>query len=320
MFLITGATGNVGRHLVTLLLEAGAQVRAVTRDPEHAGLPADVELVGLDLKSDPAAGAGILQGVHAVFLNPAAVRDPQQFLNAAQDAGVRRVVLLSAMPVRDDLPLEQQPGFIARRHKMIEMEIEASGMEWTHVRSNMLMSNAFFEIAPQIVKGNTVRQAYGLSNSAPVDERDIAAVAAQALLSDAHVGKCYEVTGPESLTERDKVSIIADAIGRDLEFEELTRDQAREVLLATFPVQHSNGAALEHVETVLTYSADSVGVPARVTDTVPRLLGRKAHSYREWAASRAQEFPPAPMTPALPQQWAGSAATAPLASGAAVTS
>ncbi|NWL10390.1 hypothetical protein DM793_03610 [Paenarthrobacter nitroguajacolicus] len=295
MILVTGATGNVGRELVNILVAQDVPVRALTRDVGSSNLPEEVEVVVADLKEDPTSVRKVLEGVHSIFLNPAAVRDPSELLAHAKDLGVEHIVLLSAMPVRDDLPIEKQPGFIARRHKMLELQIEASGLRWTHVRSNMLMSNAFFEIAPQIRMGNIVRQAYGDANSAPVDERDIAAVVANVLMDPAHRGAVYECTGPESMTEKDKVRVIGQAIGRELEFHELTREEARGILLATFPVQHSNGLAEEHVETVLNYAEQSIGAPARLTDAVERITGKPPRSYADWAASRASKFPAAPV-------------------------
>lgn len=67
MILVTGATGNVGRHVVSQLLHTGAAVRALTRNPDSAGLPSGVEVVRGDL-SDPNTLEACLKGVDAVFL------------------------------------------------------------------------------------------------------------------------------------------------------------------------------------------------------------------------------------------------------------
>ena len=291
MILVTGATGNVGSELVPILLEAGEGVRAITRDAMKARFSEQVEVVSLDLKNSDESVDHIFDGVGAVFLNPASIKDPSSFIESARQAGVRRIVLLSAMVIDDNLPWEEQTGFIARRHKHLEGLIEASGLEWTHVRSNMLMSNAFFEIGPHLRKGNVVTQPYGDAHSAPVDERDVAAVAAKALLEDGHHGMCYELTGPSSVTERDKVRLIAEATGRPISFKEITHQEAAVLMLASFPVQHSNGLAEEHIETVLNYAAAAVDVPAAISPTVENLLERPPYSYNEWAHSRRDRFP-----------------------------
>src|SRR5437763_13931175 len=65
--LVTGATGRVGRAVVAELLGAGVPVRALTRRPATAALPATVEVVAGDL-TVPDSLDSVLQGVGAVFL------------------------------------------------------------------------------------------------------------------------------------------------------------------------------------------------------------------------------------------------------------
>src|SRR4051795_664460 len=117
MFLVTGATGTVGRPLVDLLVGEGAEVRAVTRDPQGASLPAGVEIVEGD-PSRPDTIASSLRGIAALFLNPAAVGDAAGPLLAfAREQGVKRVVLLSALAVEDDV---QGRNRIATHHQALE--------------------------------------------------------------------------------------------------------------------------------------------------------------------------------------------------------
>jgi uncharacterized protein YbjT (DUF2867 family) len=102
MILVTGATGKVGRHLVAGLLAAGAPVRALTRDPAAANLPAGAELVRFD-PARPQTATATLAGATAVFLNATAVgRVLGQLMAAASRARVRRAVLLSSFTVRDN--------------------------------------------------------------------------------------------------------------------------------------------------------------------------------------------------------------------------
>jgi uncharacterized protein YbjT (DUF2867 family) len=67
MIFVIGATGKVGRHVVSGLLERDASVRALARDPDAAGLPGGIDVVAGDL-SDPPGLAPHLDGVDAVFL------------------------------------------------------------------------------------------------------------------------------------------------------------------------------------------------------------------------------------------------------------
>src|SRR5260370_25658270 len=101
--LVTGATGNVGRHVVSQLLNMGVPVRALARNPDSAGLPDGVEVVYGDL-SAPDTLDESLDGVEAVFLVWPGL--PTDFAPAVLDAlkkHARRIVYLSSMSVREDL-------------------------------------------------------------------------------------------------------------------------------------------------------------------------------------------------------------------------
>src|SRR6266566_4194677 len=104
MILVTGATGNVGREVVKLLLESGEKVVAVTRNPATAALPEGAHVVGGD-PSRPQTLAPALRGVEAVFVSPRALGDATagaasaELLKLAAEQGAERVVLLSAVTV-----------------------------------------------------------------------------------------------------------------------------------------------------------------------------------------------------------------------------
>lgn len=115
--LVTGATGNVGRPLTASLLAEGARVRALTRNPETAGFPPEVEVAGGDY-SAPATFAGAVAGTDALFVNIGAIRTGLgDLLAAARDAGVRKIVMLSSTTVRDD---GEQMYALGASHKMAE--------------------------------------------------------------------------------------------------------------------------------------------------------------------------------------------------------
>src|SRR4051812_33934611 len=133
--LVTGATGTVGRQVVSQLLATDARIRALTRNPDSAGLPPEVEVVRGDLTA-PAALEECLDGVEAVFLVWTA---PAGAVPAAVDRiakHARRMVFLSS-PHRTPHPLFQQPNPAAAMHAEIERLIEASGLRWTFLRPGM---------------------------------------------------------------------------------------------------------------------------------------------------------------------------------------
>jgi uncharacterized protein YbjT (DUF2867 family) len=278
MILVTGATGTVGRALVDVLVEQGADVIAVTRSPERAGLPAQARVVGGD-PSQPETLRDALRGVEAVFVNPAATGEGTGALLAlAKELGAQRVVLLSGSAAESG----DEGDFLVRYFKGYEQAVELSGLPWTILRPGDFAANAL-GWAPQIRTTGLVLGAYAESASAPIHERDIAAVAALALQSPDHAGRTYTLTGPISLTQRERVAVIGEAIGSPASFVEVYPAQAKAGLM-------SHGFAEPIAETMLKYQAAAVDEPAPTTTTVEELLGRPALTFAAWVADHAAAF------------------------------
>lgn len=272
MILVTGATGNVGRHLVGELLGAGAMVRALTRDPAAARLPDGVEVAR--------TGDMPLDGVTSIFLNPAVFWSGLgDLLDRAAGRGVRRVVVLSSVSVLDEDPANE----IAARHLRIERAVEASGLEWTFARPGEFASNAL-GWRDAIRGGAPVREPYAAARSAPIHERDIATVAAKALLTDDLVGARPVLTGPELLTHPEMVGLIGETIGRPARFEEITPEEARATMLAQ-PYMREGV-----VDPLLRMRARSVEHPLEPSPEVERITGRPGRTFREWVAEHADAF------------------------------
>ncbi len=278
--LVTGATGRVGRLVVNELLAAGVPVRALTRRPSAAELPAAVEVFAGDLAApeslDPA-----LQSVGAVFLLWTAPPATTGAVVERLAAHTRRVAFLSS-PHQTPHPFFQQPNPMAALHAGIERAIAAAGLESTMIRPGMFASNVTFWWADAIRNGGVVRWPYGAAETAPIDERDIAAVAARALYQDGHAGGDYVLTGPESLSQAEQVSIIAETIGRPIRFEELSPDEFRRETEGRWrpPV----------VNMLLNAWGAAIGQPAFVTSAVADIAGTPARTFRQWAADHAGAF------------------------------
>jgi len=130
--------------------------------------------------------------------------------------------------------------------------------------------------------GGVVRWPYGAAETAPIDERDIASVAARALYEDGHAGGDYVLTGPESLSQAEQVSIIGAAIGRRIQFEELSPEDFRRETAGRWP--------RPVVDMLLAAWGATIGRPAFVTSTVSDVVGSPARTFREWAADHADAF------------------------------
>jgi uncharacterized protein YbjT (DUF2867 family) len=278
--LVTGATGRIGRFVIDELLRTGASVRALTRRPEHATLPTGVEVVAGDF-TVPASLEPALDGAEAVFLvwTAAPATAPAVFARLA--AQPRRVVYLSA-PHQTPHPFFQQPNPMRDLHVEVERLLAATSLKATVIRPGMFASNARHWWGPQIRNGDVVRWPYADAETAPVDERDIAAVAARTLLDGRHAGGDYVLTGPESLSQAAQVHAIGDAIGRPLRFEELSPDQFRREAEGTWPA----GVA----DMLLSAWRATLGHPAFVTSAVKEILGSPPRTFYQWAADHAAAF------------------------------
>lgn len=278
MIVITGATGLVGREAARLLLAAGHEVTAVTRDPSAANLPEGATVAIAD-PSRPQSLAAVWAGAEAVLLSPRAVGDAAaELLAAAAGHGARRVVVLSAATVQYPAG---EPRF-AEGFKAAEDAARASGLAWTFLRCADFAANAL-AWAPQIRATGVVRGAYPDAATSPIHQRDIAAVAALALTDPEHAGCAYVLTGPESLTQQDKAAIIGGAINAPVSFTEVAPEQARAAMLA----QHLSA---EIPDRLLGSLADYARRPGPTTQTVQELLGRPALSFATWAAENAAAF------------------------------
>lgn len=276
--LIIGATGRIGRQVAAQLAASGMFVRAMTRNPATLALARGIDVVQGDLTQTETLDR-CLEGIHTVFLvwvAPGSAVAPALERIARY---ARRIVFLSA-PLKTPHPFFQQPNPIRNLHAKIEALIEASDVEWTFLRPGMLASNALFWWAPQIRAGTPVRWPYLNVPSAPIDERDIAAVAVRALRDEGHAGAEYVLTGPESLTQSEQLNTIARAIGRRFEIQELSRDEALRDAFVPEPF----GTML------LNAWAAGAGQPAFVTSTVEAITGKPARTFFEWAQDHTAEF------------------------------
>lgn len=278
--LVIGATGNVGRQVLSQLAPTGAQVRALARNPDAAGLPPQVEVVRGDLAL-PETLDKCLEGIDTVFLVWVAQADAAAPALERIARHARRIVFLSA-PLKTPHPLFQQPNPFRVLGEQIERLIETSGLQWTFLRPGMLAANARRWWAPQIRAGDAVRWPHLAVPTAPIDERDIAAVAVQALCEDGHTGAEYVLTGPESLSQFEQVATIGRVIGRSLRIEELPPDEWRREMLAREPAFPVN--------MLLDAWAAAIGQPAFVTSTVAEITGTVARTFHDWATNHAAEF------------------------------
>lgn len=273
--LVSGGTGQVGRLLVTALLEVGASVRVLTRSPDSANLPRQVDVVAGSFDELP---DGLFADVGAAFVFPAA--GATRFVAAAAAAGVPRLVLLSSLAAARQF--ERDTGSASQlHHSEVEDAVRTSGAAWTILRPGTFANNLLSWAQPIRFTGG-VSGPYPASAQAPIHEADVAAAAAAALTQDGHDGQTYPMTGPQALTRVAQLDTIGAALGRRLTFTENTP--------ADFTAEMSRyGVPADIVAMLLAYWSDTVTEPDRVRSPEP-LIGRPARTLSEWARDHVADF------------------------------
>lgn len=273
--LVTGATGTVGERLVHRLSETGARVRALTRNPANAKhLPGDVEVCEGNLHDRESLRAA-LDGVERMYL----FSDADTVHNvtaAASAAGVARLVAL--MSAKDDNEPESGGG------NPIEQAVRAMDVEWTFLRPGPFAMNARDWWARSIREHGVVRWVYPDARLAPIHEADVADAACAALTQDGHVGREYVLSGPQALTQAEQVRVIAERLGREIPYHEITPDEGKEMLLG-------NGVPAQISDWLMATLGSLVGTtPSDVDQTVESLTGLPARTFADWVAEHENAF------------------------------
>lgn len=280
MILVTGATGTVGREVVTQLLAAGERVRAMTRNPAKAKLDSRAEVAGGDF-SLPDSLANAVKGVERVFsltFGPQTGVHEKNLALAAKQAGVRHIVKLSAMGGD-----EQEPSAIRKWHDEGEQAIRETGIGLTVLFPGAFMSNAL-QWRESIRAHGKVFSNYGEGKLPPVHPRDIAAVAVRALTSNGHEGKSYTITGPEALSVAEQVKIISAAVGKPLEYVPINDEAARAGMAKAGMPPTLIDALIPFGEFIRS------GKAARVFPTIQEVTGRSPFTFGDWARENAAAF------------------------------
>ena len=269
--LVTGATGQVGRHLVEELRQGRHEVRALTRDPDNADLPDGVQAVGGDLTQLETLGSAFdgVDAIHFITFGGdefADLANGADLVDLAEQNGVRRATVLGGWSPTS-----------------VETELRRSSVDWTLLQPVEFMANTL-EWADELKSRGTL-SALAAYPSAMIHEADIAAAAAHALTERGHAGRTYPLTGPEALTPQERIHILAEETGRDLTFVQLTQEQERARL-------RGYGYDDDYVEFGIRLATSPPAAAGRVLPTVPEITGRPARTFAQWAQEHAAHFRP----------------------------
>ncbi|MGI5200436.1 NAD(P)H-binding protein [Spirillospora sp. CA-108201] len=263
--LVLGARGKTGRRVVERLDKLGRPLRAASRS---GGTRFDF--------ADRDTWAPALAGAGAIYLNPMSESVPAaivgDFMAAAAQAGVRRVVLLSARGPGGAADPYQEPA---------ELALRATGMEWTILRPAWFAQNFSEDLFLEPIMSGELALPTGEGREAFIDADDIADAATAALTRDGHAGQIYELSGPEPLSFRTAVEMIAEAAGRRIRYTPLEPSQFTAALAA----QGTPKPAADLVTELLGRIRNGAG--DRVSDGVRRALGHEPRSFADYVKTAA---------------------------------
>lgn len=282
-----GGAGAIESRMVRRLLDQGAEVRVMVRDPDKAKLPEGATPVRGDL-TEPETVRGALQGVDTLFLLNAVVADElTQALTAlglARDAGLKGFVYFSVLngALYADVP------HFAGKHTA-ELMIEANGLPATILRPGTFMQNDA-RLKDAVTRG-IYPQPIGAKGVAMVDADDIAEVAAQALLAREQSesplpAETIEIVGPEDLTGEGVARIWQEVLGRDVAYAGDDLDAFEDRVKTILPPW----MAYDMRTMIRGFQRYGMrGTPEARRDLEAR-LGRPLRTYRDFAAATAKAW------------------------------
>jgi uncharacterized protein YbjT (DUF2867 family) len=283
--LVTGATGMVSGALLEALDGADVAIRALVREGtptatfERRGIA--VAIGDLD---DPESLTPAFEGVDDVWLlnsmSPRASENSMNAVWAARQAGVERVVRLSALRASHDAPTRN-----GRLHAMADLMLEDPGMRWTIVRAHAFMQNLLWQAESIATRGeyylNMAQGRLGM-----VDVRDVADLAARVLRDEPerHHGRIYTPTGPAAITYAEAANQLAAALGRDIRYIAVSAEDARRSMLRGGLSSWLAGMLVEYGQAL------GAGWGDFTTSDFEAVVGRPPRAFADFARDHAAAF------------------------------
>ena len=289
--LVTGAGGHLGRRVVELLLETGAQhVCAASRQPEKlaALTKRGATTVEADFDDPTTLDAAFVGVERLLIISTDSLGVPGQrqrqhkaAVDAAVKAGVSQIVYTSMANPEPGSPIPFAPD-----HYETEQAIEKSGIPFTILRVNWYTDNLFTWLPQALVSGQRFSSA-GEGRTGYVVRDDVARAAAGALTAETTQSRRLDVSGPQALTAAQIVAIANEVFGTSIIAVPVSDEQLADGLAAA-------GLPAPLVELIVAMDANTrEGKVDIVSDTVERLTGKPPRSLREFLIENRAAFTPA---------------------------
>ena len=286
--LVTGSTGVIGSQVLSFLDPSKVEIRALTRSPESANLPAGVTAVKGDL-SDVDGFRAALDGVSTLFLlGPNVVDESTQVLlalNAARDAGVKGIVYLSVYKADEFADL---PHFASKAS--VERMIAAYDLPVTVLRPAYFMQNDVRQREALLTYG-VYGMPIGNQGISMVDIRDIGEAAAKELMRREAADRplpreAYDLVGPDVLTADGLATLWSEVLGRQIVYggDDLTafENNVKAVAPAWYVYDLKLMMRRYQLQGAVADSAD--------VERMGRLLGHAPRAYRDFAKEVAASW------------------------------
>lgn len=292
MYLVTGASGTMGKAVLNEVAQTGAPHRAMFRsDTQAAQAPAGTSTVIADFSKKDTLRAA-LEGITSVFLVCSPITQlielEWNMIDACVAAGVGHIVLSSAMGAR-----EWRKSFPSW-HRRVEDKLKSTKIPFTILRPNSFHQNILTYFAPSIRAQGVFHSSMGNAAVSFLDVRDIAVVAAKSLSGGEHSGQIYELNGPEALTYSDIAEKIAKHSGREVQYVDVPAEKHRHTLLDRGMPEWRVDAMLDLHGYYLKGKGD------KIDGLLEQLIGRPPITMDQFLAEFAGAFriePEAPLAP-----------------------
>jgi NAD(P)H dehydrogenase (quinone) len=283
VILVTGATGQVGYHLMEALADIGAEATAMVRVPAKAAdLPGSPQHLVATLDGPPSAD--VLRTFDRVFLLSPAHEGQVEleliFIDALLAAGHQPHIVKIAADGFEDPDCEVR---FMRSHREIAVHLDASGLPVTYLAPSLYMEN-LLEAADTIRDQGTIFAPAGQGRIGFVAASDVAKAAARVLTGEGHEDQTYVLTGPQALTYAEVAARVSAVFARQVDYDDMAESLAKDQMLAGGLSPWQAEGTVELFDWIRQGGTDSV------TSTVPDLTGEDARTLNDWLSDQRSAF------------------------------
>lgn len=294
--LVTGAAGGTGstaRVAIGILLGQDRRVRAMVRKLDARAdtlrdLGAEVVVADmLDIVAVRAAMRGCAVVYFTMSVSPNYLEAAANVAVTAKSLGVKAFVNLAQMTLSQMSETETTSSPQQKQEWLVQQLLRWSGLPVVYLRPTAFLEMFLLQGAKSIRDDNAIRFPFADGKTSPIAADDVGAAAATVLANpEPHIGKIYDLTGPQSLTMVELAQEFSSALGRTIQYV----DVPPQVWEARLHEARLPAHLIAHLITMGQLIRDNRY--DRMTDNFQQLVGRAPISAAEFARRHAATFTP----------------------------